>query len=57
MRKLHPSQYQDWLHSLNDRELMSLYQTHCGQSEEPCGAISDLAQAIWFEAFDRGLTP
>lgn len=44
-----------WLQSLNDRELMGLYHTHCGQSETPCDKVKDLEQAIWFEAFDRGL--
>jgi hypothetical protein len=47
--------YSQWLKSMNDRELMGLYQSHCSQSEAPCDKITDLAQAIWFEAFDRGL--
>lgn len=55
MKKLHSSQYPAWLQSLTDRELMGLYMTHCGQSETPCGALSALAEAIWIEAFDRGL--
>ena len=55
MRKMHPSEYEAWLQSMSDRELMGLYLTHCSETEEPCDKITELAQAIWFEAFDRGL--
>ena len=44
-----------WLQSLNDRELIGLYLTHCSQSETPCDKINILAEAIWLETFDRGL--
>lgn len=47
--------HSQWLQSLNDRELMGLYATHCSQSEAPCDKINTLAEAVWLEAFDRGL--
>ena len=47
--------YSQWLQSLSDRELLGLYKTHCGQSEETCTTVDSKAEAIWLEAFDRGL--
>lgn len=47
--------YAQWLQSLNDRELMGLYRTYCSQSETPCDKVISLPEAIWIEAFDRGL--
>ena len=44
-----------WLQFLTDQELMGLYHIHCGQSEIPCDKVKDLEEAIWLEAFDRGL--
>jgi hypothetical protein len=55
-RTLSHAQFVEWLETLSDRSIMTLYEKHCGSCDdaiEPKTFKRD--EAIWFEAFNRFL--